>query len=102
MGSTEPTKKAVWGEYTAYKKLKNSGDCEDIEDSIITNDYVDKYGLSGFDSQCLKTSQAVKTNEFKEHEGIWIRTKRTPTEELPYNLTVETEKLAKKREGKFA
>lgn len=65
----------------------------DVELSIATNDYVEEFGLSEFSSRCLHDSHEVETNERKDLPGIWIRTKRTPPNELPYNLEKETEKL---------
>lgn len=91
--STSPDNKAVWGEFTSYKRIKNSGHCTDIESSISTNDYVEKYGLAEFSSRCIKDSHEVETNECKEIPGIWFRTKRTPPNELPYDLEKETKKL---------
>ena len=93
--STSPTKKAVWGQFTNYKMIKNSGNCTDVEGSIATNDYVEQYGLAFFDSNWIKESHLIETNECKI-PGVWIRNNRTDPSELPYKIDIETEKFKKK------
>ena len=94
--STSPDKKAIWGQFTQYKKIKNSGHCTDVDISIATNDYVEQFGLAEFSSRCLKDSHTVETNECKDLPGIWFRTKRTKPEDLPYDLEKETQKYKEK------
>ena len=90
--STSPTKKAIWGQFTNYKMIKNSGHCTDVDISIATNDYVERFGLAEFSSRTLKTSHTVETNECKEIPGVWFRNKRTDPSDLPYKIDVETER----------
>ena len=83
----------MWGAFTTYKKIKNREDVTAVEISIETNNYVEEYGLTEFNSRTLLDSHEVETNEFKDVAGLWGRTKRTPASELPYDLEKETAKL---------
>ena len=44
--STEPNKKAAWGEYTKYKKIKHGEDSNEIEVHIAFNKYIEYYGVA--------------------------------------------------------
>ena len=92
--SAEPNKQSMWGRFTEYKKLINSGYCTNIEHSILTNNYIEEFGIASFNSRHLNTSKDDSDceSEYRQFPGILIRTKRKSTDKLKYDVERETEK----------
>ena len=86
MGTTSPDRNSMWGEYTKFDMIKNRADppVKEIELDIATNDYIENFGLSEFNSQNLSTSLADETcdPEYRHLPGVWVRTKRIPEDML--------------------
>ena len=100
-GSTSPDRKAVWGEFTEYKRIKNGGKYSEAEVKDRANVYVEEFGLSEFSSKCIESSHLVASNEMKHLPGIWIRTRRTdakPPQEKEEEKVAEDEPLGNEEE----